>query len=123
MHPGNAGPLAQPRPDRLGDGTGREFVTFKLTQIGFDHWAACMRDWSAEVCVACPDPHFDLEGMIADGDRVVTRVIWTGTHRGEFWGVFRHSDLILPHIRRFLERVNGTTTDASEASNEEAMSS
>lgn len=34
-----------------------------------------------------PDLRFSVEEQIAEGDKVVTRFEWTGTHRGEFLGV------------------------------------
>ena len=34
-----------------------------------------------------PDLCFSVEEQIAEGDKVVTRFEWTGTHRGEFLGV------------------------------------
>jgi steroid delta-isomerase-like uncharacterized protein len=34
-----------------------------------------------------PDLYFSVEEQIAEGDKVVTRFEWTGTHRGEFLGV------------------------------------
>ena len=36
---------------------------------------------------AFPDIHWVVEEMVAEGDKVVTRFTWTGTHRGEFLGV------------------------------------
>jgi steroid delta-isomerase-like uncharacterized protein len=36
---------------------------------------------------AFPDLYFSIEEQIAEGDKVVTRFEWTGTHRGEFLGV------------------------------------
>ncbi len=36
---------------------------------------------------AFPDIHFTIEEMIAEGDRVVVRITYTGTHQGEFLGV------------------------------------
>jgi predicted ester cyclase len=36
---------------------------------------------------AFPDLHFSIEEQIADGDKVLTRFEWTGTHRGEFIGI------------------------------------
>jgi|SRR5579871_1355428 len=36
---------------------------------------------------AFPDLYFDVEEQIAEGDKVVTRFEWTGTHRSEFLGV------------------------------------
>jgi len=34
-----------------------------------------------------PDIHWMVEEMVAEGDTVVTRFTWTGTHRGVFLGV------------------------------------
>ena len=36
---------------------------------------------------AFPDWHEDVVDLIAEGDRVVTRYVSTGTHRGPFWGL------------------------------------
>ncbi len=36
---------------------------------------------------AFPDMHWTVEEQLTDGDRVLTRFEWTGTHRGEFLGV------------------------------------
>ena len=36
---------------------------------------------------AFPDIHWTAEEMVAEGDKVVTRFTWTGTHRGEFLGI------------------------------------
>lgn len=36
---------------------------------------------------AFPDMHWSVEEQIAEGDKVLTRFEWTGTHRGEFLGV------------------------------------
>jgi predicted ester cyclase len=34
-----------------------------------------------------PDAFVELDPLLADGDKVVTRFTWRGTHRGEFMGV------------------------------------
>ena len=34
-----------------------------------------------------PDLYFSVEEQIAEGEKVVTRFEWTGTHRGNFLGV------------------------------------
>ena len=34
-----------------------------------------------------PDLHFSIEEQIAEGDKVLSRFEWTGTHQGEFLGV------------------------------------
>ncbi len=39
------------------------------------------------VRAAFPDSHHTIEDLIAEGDKVVTRFTWRGTHRGEFMGV------------------------------------
>ena len=36
---------------------------------------------------AFPDLNFGVEEQIAEGDKVLTRFEWTGTHRNEFLGV------------------------------------
>jgi steroid delta-isomerase-like uncharacterized protein len=36
---------------------------------------------------AFPDHHLTIEDQVAEGDKVVTRVTFHGTHRGEFNGV------------------------------------
>ena len=36
---------------------------------------------------AFPDIHWVVEEMVAEGDTVVTRFTWTGTHQGAFLGV------------------------------------
>jgi steroid delta-isomerase-like uncharacterized protein len=36
---------------------------------------------------AFPDIHWKIEEQLSDGDRVMTRFVWTGTHRGHFLGI------------------------------------
>jgi steroid delta-isomerase-like uncharacterized protein len=36
---------------------------------------------------AFPDLYFSVEEQIAEGDKVLTRFEWTGTHHGDFLGV------------------------------------
>ena len=36
---------------------------------------------------AFPDMHWTIEEQLAEGDKVLTRFVWTGTHRAEFLGV------------------------------------
>ncbi|WOD20698.1 ester cyclase [Paraburkholderia kirstenboschensis] len=36
---------------------------------------------------AFPDMHWHIEEQLTEGDRVLTRFVWTGTHRGEFLSV------------------------------------
>jgi len=37
--------------------------------------------------VAFPDLHGTAEDVIAEGDRVVTRLTWKGTHKGDLMGI------------------------------------
>lgn len=54
-----------------GQGPGREGLKFVLNAMftGF------------------PDMHWTLHEQIAEGEKVVTRFTWTGTHKGEFMGI------------------------------------
>lgn len=36
---------------------------------------------------AFPDMHWVPQEMVAEGQKVVTRFVWTGTHRGVFMGI------------------------------------
>jgi steroid delta-isomerase-like uncharacterized protein len=36
---------------------------------------------------AIPDWHWPVVEMIAEGEKVVSRFVWTGTHRGNFLGI------------------------------------
>jgi len=36
---------------------------------------------------AFPDLNFGIEEQISEGDKVLSRFVWTGTHRGVFMGV------------------------------------
>jgi len=37
--------------------------------------------------LAFPDSYWKVEEQIADGEKVLTRFTWTGTHRAEFLGI------------------------------------
>lgn len=54
-----------------GQGPGREGLKFVLNSmfIGF------------------PDMHWTVHEQIAEGEKVVTRFTWTGTHKGDFMGI------------------------------------
>ena len=36
---------------------------------------------------AFPDLHYTIEDQVAEGDKVVTRTTWRGTHKGTFVGI------------------------------------
>ncbi|MCF2505306.1 ester cyclase [Dyadobacter sp. CY107] len=54
-----------------GQGPGREGLKFALNSMftGF------------------PDMHWSVNEQIAEGEKVVTRFTWTGTHKGNFMGI------------------------------------
>jgi steroid delta-isomerase-like uncharacterized protein len=41
----------------------------------------------AQFRAAFPDIHWDIFEMVAEGDKVVTRFTWAGTHRDTFLGI------------------------------------
>jgi steroid delta-isomerase-like uncharacterized protein len=55
---------------------------------------------------AFPDMHWVVKEMIAEGDTVVTRFQWTGTHRGPFLGIPATGNSVA---------VNGVVIDLIEA--------
>ncbi len=46
-----------------------------------------LKDVLAGMRAAFPDMHWTVREQIAEGDKVVSRFEWTGTHRGPFLGV------------------------------------
>lgn len=48
---------------------------------------AGLQDVLRRLRVAFPDMHWTIEEQLVDGDRVLTRFKWQGTHRGEFLGI------------------------------------
>ena len=45
------------------------------------------KEWVPVVRAAFPDTWITVEDMVAEADKVVTRYVFTGTHKGEFWGI------------------------------------
>jgi steroid delta-isomerase-like uncharacterized protein len=45
------------------------------------------RMWLSTFADAYPDAEFRIDDMIAEGDRVVTRKTFSGTHTGDFGGI------------------------------------
>jgi steroid delta-isomerase-like uncharacterized protein len=48
---------------------------------------AHMKQLVTTLTTAFPDSHFTVEDTIVAGDKVVGRITWSGTHRGEFLGI------------------------------------
>jgi steroid delta-isomerase-like uncharacterized protein len=46
-----------------------------------------LRQWLAAWFAAFPDVRWTVEEQIANDDQIWTRSTWTGTHKGEFFGV------------------------------------
>ena len=46
-----------------------------------------VKDVVRGMIAAFPDMHWTIEEQISEGDKVLTRFEWTGTHQGEFLGV------------------------------------
>lgn len=52
-----------------------------------DHGIEAFRRHAEAVPRAFPDVHFDIEDVIAEDDRVMVRLVLTGTHDGPFLGL------------------------------------
>jgi predicted ester cyclase len=72
------------------DGAGRfmwedvvQHVLFPGQGPGLSGFQEMMR----ESRVAFPDIYWSVEEQLTDGDRVLTRFVWTGTHHGPFLGI------------------------------------
>ena len=46
-----------------------------------------LKDVLRSMRTAFPDIVFTIEEQISEGDKVVSRFVWTGTHKSEFFGV------------------------------------
>jgi steroid delta-isomerase-like uncharacterized protein len=72
------------------DATGKFFWEDMVEQVplpGQGPGLAGLKDVLRGLRSAFPDMHWTVEEQIAEGDKVVTRFEWTGTHRAEFLGV------------------------------------
>jgi predicted ester cyclase len=45
------------------------------------------KQMESEAFDAFPDMHVTIDDMVAEGDKVATRVTMTGTHKGEYMGI------------------------------------
>ena len=55
--------------------------------LGTEHGVAGFKRLAGAYLRAFPDLQIRVEDALTDGDRVVRRVSWTGTHQGPFLGV------------------------------------
>jgi steroid delta-isomerase-like uncharacterized protein len=46
-----------------------------------------LKEVIGQMRTAFPDIHWVLDEQVAEGDKVVSRFTWTGTHRGTFLGI------------------------------------
>ena len=64
-----------------------EDVTEQVPFSGQGRGLEGLKDVLRGMRAAFPDLYFSVEEQIAEGDKVLTRFEWTGTHQGEFLGV------------------------------------
>ena len=51
------------------------------------HGHESLKEFASMYRLAFPDVHVEIEDMIAEGDRVATRWVASGTHEGELMGI------------------------------------
>jgi len=54
---------------------------------GMEYGAEALKEFITAYRAAFPDLHYTIEDEIAEGDKVVTRWIATGSHQGELMGI------------------------------------
>ncbi|HUG17039.1 MAG TPA: ester cyclase [Thermomicrobiales bacterium] len=72
---------------RLFDEVWNERKLDAVTDVLVADYAQRERSWAEMVLAAFPDTHFTIDDMLAEDDRVATRVTWRATHEGEFAGI------------------------------------
>jgi steroid delta-isomerase-like uncharacterized protein len=72
---------------RLWDEVWNQNMLSVCDEIFDPEYARHEKEWVPFVRNAFPDTHVTIKDMIAEGDKVVTRYIFTGTHQAEFWGI------------------------------------
>jgi steroid delta-isomerase-like uncharacterized protein len=63
---------------------------------------------------AFPDHYETVDDIIAEGDKVVTRGRWTGTHRGEFQGIAPTGKQVTLKVITIYRIVNGRIVEVWE---------
>lgn len=72
------------------DATGQFFAEDMVERVPFPGQGPGLqglKDVIHGMRAAFPDMHWNVEEQISEGDRVMTRFEWTGTHQGNFLGV------------------------------------
>jgi steroid delta-isomerase-like uncharacterized protein len=64
-----------------------DFVEHEDLPPGIPPGREGVKQLTAMMRSAFPDFKATIEDLIAEGDKVVVRMTWTGTHRGEFMGI------------------------------------
>jgi steroid delta-isomerase-like uncharacterized protein len=78
--------INQNRMDRADDLVMEDFVELDPL-LGQRQGREGLKEILGMMRTAFPDIHWVVEEMVAEGDKVVTRFTWTGTHRSTFLGV------------------------------------
>ena len=73
-----------------------------------------VKQWLKGGIDAFPDFHIQIEDLIAEGDKVVTRFTFTGTHQGEFAGVSATGKKISLTAINIMRIENGKLAEAWE---------
>jgi predicted ester cyclase len=71
-----------------------------------------------ELFTGLPDLHYEIEDLVAEGDRVVLRLTISGTHRGEYWGFAptgRRVAMTAIHVLRLVDGKIAETWSESDA--------
>jgi len=72
------------------DATGEYFRTDMVEEVplpGQGPGVDGLKEVLTAIRRAFPDIRWSVEEQVAEGEKVLTRFVWTGTHRGEFLGI------------------------------------
>ncbi len=70
-----------------------------------------VKQFFAMIRSAFPDLNATMEDIISEGDKVVVRGTWTGTHKGEFMGISPTGNSVSFQVIDILRIVNGRITE------------